>query len=310
MKTLLFVLASFSFTLLQASAAGNWQRQTFSGMSYWLYTPSSAGNSNALMINLHGCGQHADDLKTLGNWESAAEKYQMVVAIPDVPNGGVVLGCWNYYGRNHTATNNDNGVLLGLTQNLMQNSSLHIDKNRVYASGLSAGATEAVILGCLRPDLFSGVASNSGPALGSDMNEISNPHTTAAQVAQYCKQLAGNRSSYLATQKAVIIRGDQDFLVNIQHATANANGLAQVYGASAQRGFDLKGLKGSNLEGSGTNFSDASGTARVSLIINNGLQHNWAAGNQKGGQPKNYVNPNSVDLPEYLGEFFSPVNAQ
>lgn len=112
-------------------------------MSYWLYSPASAGENNPLMINLHGCGQKADDLKELGNWEGAAEAHHMYVAIPDVPNGGVVLGCWNYYGRGHTESNNNNGNVIQLALSLRGNSNLHIDPAHIYVSGLSSGATQA-----------------------------------------------------------------------------------------------------------------------------------------------------------------------
>jgi poly(3-hydroxybutyrate) depolymerase len=311
MKTLLIAFLALTASMSSAFAAGSgtWQRQSFQGMSYWLYTPASAGNANALVINLHGCAQKADDLKALGNWEKAAEKNQMVVAIPDVPNGGVVFGCWNYFGRNHTETNNDNGPLLGLTQSLMAAANLHIDHNRVYAAGLSSGATQALLIGCLRPDLFSGVVSNSGPTLGSAIGEISAPQTTAQDAAQYCKQLSGSHSSSLARQRAIILRGDADFLVNTQHATNNSEAFAQVYGASQSRGFDLSSLPGSNPVGTGTLYSDSAGSARVAFLINTGLQHNWAAGNDKNGQPAHYVNPKSIDLPSFIGTFFSP-NAQ
>lgn len=288
---------------LAPTAHADWQRLQGAGMSYWLYTP--AGGATSLMVNLHGCGQHADDLKQLGNWEGAAEKNHMMVAIPDVPNGGVVLGCWNYYGRNHTETNNDNGPLISLTESLLRDH--HID--HAFVSGLSSGATEAMVVGCLRPDLFAGVALNSGPALGSDMGEISSPRTTAAQAAQYCLQLAGSRAEYFRTQKAALIRSDQDFLVNIQHSNINAEAFARVYGATSQRSLDLGTLPGVSNGGSGTLYSGADGHDCVAFLINQGLSHNWAAGNARGGMPKNYVNPNSVDFPDFLGTFFAS-NAQ
>ena len=60
--------------------------------------------------------QTASVLQTGGNWAATAEKYGMVVALPDAPNGGVVLGCWDYYDANHSRTaparHDDN--LLGL----------------------------------------------------------------------------------------------------------------------------------------------------------------------------------------------------
>jgi poly(3-hydroxybutyrate) depolymerase len=301
MKTLLSTVVALSFSL---SAHADWQRLQGAGMSYWLYSPASAGENNPLMINLHGCGQKADDLKELGNWEGAAEAHHMYVAIPDVPNGGVVLGCWNYYGRGHTESNNNNGNVIQLALSLRGNSNLHIDPAHIYVSGLSSGATQAMLVGCLRPDIFHGVALNSGPTLGSEMSEISSPHTTAAQAAAYCQQLGRAHSADFATQKSAFIRSDQDFLVNIQHSNNNSDALAAVYGARSKQSLDLHTVPGVNNNGTGTLWVDGNGENRVAFIINNGLAHNWAAGNSRGGNAQRYVNPNSVDFPDFLATFF------
>jgi poly(3-hydroxybutyrate) depolymerase len=294
---LLFAIAALF--ALPADAA--WERHADAGLSYWLYTPEAMG-PRGLMLNLHGCGQHADDLKELGNWEATAEAKGLVIAIPDVPNGGVVLGCWDYYGRGHTESNRHNGPLLALTEQLLRDPVLAVDPERVWVSGLSSGATQALLLGCLRPDLFSGVAVAAGPALGSEMNEISSPRTTAEQAAAYCRQLAGTRS--FARQKASFIHGDQDFVVNPQHTTINEEALAALYGTGETRAFDPRSLPGANPDGTGTLRLDASGAARISVLINRGLAHNWPSGKSRGNALR-YVNPNSVDYPAYLGDFFA-----
>lgn len=79
-----------------SSASGTWTTSTIAGMSVRLYVPESAPaleEGRALMIGLHGCVQSASVLQQAGNWQATADAYGMVVALPDAPNGGVLLGC-------------------------------------------------------------------------------------------------------------------------------------------------------------------------------------------------------------------------
>ena len=122
--------------------AGDWQKTNIAGMDLWLYIPS--GNVHSLMVSLHGCDQTPDDLKVYGNWTSSADSHNMIVAIPWVPNGGVIFGCWDYYGSNHTRTNRDNGPVIDLTEKLISDKSMNIDPNQVYISGVSSGAHSSI----------------------------------------------------------------------------------------------------------------------------------------------------------------------
>jgi poly(3-hydroxybutyrate) depolymerase len=105
----------------------SWSTDYIAGMNVQLYKPSTssvAGSGRALMINLHGCTQSATDLQIGGNWQKTADKYGMVIALPDLPNGGVGFGCWDYYGEDHTRTNRHNKHLIELAQALKARSEL------------------------------------------------------------------------------------------------------------------------------------------------------------------------------------------
>jgi hypothetical protein len=68
--------------------------------------------------------------------------YGMVVALPDAPGGGVVLGCWDYYDGNHSRTSparhDDN--LLALVSALTDRTSLGIDRRRCISRACPPGA--------------------------------------------------------------------------------------------------------------------------------------------------------------------------
>lgn len=300
--TLLFI---FIVSVTTLATESKWQQMTaVDGLKYFIYVPDKQGNQKpSLMVGLHGCSQHAEDLVSLGNWETAADQYNMIVVLPNVPNGGVVLGCWDYYGHDHNESNRHNASLIHLTEELIKNEKLNIDRKNIYITGLSSGSGEAAVLGCLRPDLFSGVGLNSGPALGTEKNNLFNPNTTSEQVAQFCTELAGPRVSYLEQQLLSVVVSDKDFIVNPDHSKLTVQAMQNVYRANLSESFDLNTLQGPNTKGTGTIYKDANQKARISYIINFGLGHAFPSG--KGlGRTEKYVNPNSINYPNYLAEFF------
>lgn len=303
MKSLFFFVLAFAFLSPAAPAArAEWRRLPSASLEYWIYVPAKRSAPPALMVNLHGCTQRAQDFKERGNWEAAADKYNMVVAIPDVPNGGVVLGCWDYYGANHTVDNRHNGAVLSFVEGLLADKELNLDRKNVYVAGLSSGAGEAMVLACLRPDLFRGVGLVGSPALGTGQQDIARPNIGAGEVAENCRRLANGKS--FAGQRTSIVHGDQDFVVNPLHSALIAEAFAGIYGAAPAERIDVNRLEGTGAGGSGELYRDAAGTARLSLISATGLGHAWPAGSGQGFAMK-YINPQSLNYPAYLGAFFS-----
>jgi poly(3-hydroxybutyrate) depolymerase len=270
-----------------------------------LYTPSTPGvlaSKRALMISLHGCVQTNADLQNGGNWASTADQYGMVVALPAAPDGGVVLGCWDYYDTNHSrstpARHDDN--LLDLVSTLLGRTALNLDPNQVYISGLSSGAGETMVMGCLAPDVFAGMGINAGPTVGTTSGQISSVATNLNTGKSVCTGFAGSYTAGFTTQLTSVIYGSNDTTVATGYDTLDAQIMASIYGASTTSTFSLSGLAGTNTAGSGTRYSDAQGP-RVSLIQNSNLGHNWPAGGGSGGS---YISTNSINYPAYLTDFF------
>ncbi|EMY33391.1 poly(3-hydroxybutyrate) depolymerase [Arthrobacter crystallopoietes BAB-32] len=287
------------------ASSSSWVTESIAGMNVKLYVPATApavAGQRALMINLHGCVQTASTLATAGNWQAVVDAYGMVVAAPDAPNGGVLLGCWDYYDSNHSRTSpsrhDDN--LLQLAQNLLGREDLNLDEDQVYISGLSSGGGETMVMGCLAPDVFAGVGINAGPTVGTTAGQIGYVATTKTAGVQTCRSFAGSTGAGFQTQLASIIYGDNDSTVAPGYNVLNAGVMAEIYGADSTSQFSLSGLAGTNTAGSGTLYSDAEGP-RVSLIQNTGMGHNWPAGGGPGGS---YVTTNSINYPAYITDFF------
>jgi poly(3-hydroxybutyrate) depolymerase len=282
-----------------------WVRKQTDTLSYWIYTPAVKSTKQGLMINLHGCLQHADDLKNLGNWEDTADNNGWTVVIPDVPDGGVLMGCWAYYGKDQTELNHNNGALIQLAETLIKDTTLNIDPRKVFVSGLSSGAAQALLLGCLRPDLFKGIAVNSGPAIGTDASDIHQAKTTSADVAKFCLELAGKRAPEFSSQVLSLFVGDQDSIVDVAYTSITAEAFHSIYQTASRVSIDLRQLKGPNTSGHGELELDSSSRPRISLIVNQGLGHAWPSGRSATEPTEHFINPNSLNYPAYLASFFN-----
>ena len=302
----LFTLIAFS----SPSAQAEWKSESIQNVQVHYYLPKNAnfmnfGTKKALMINLHGCSQKAEDLKKDGNWENAADEFNMIVALPKVPNGGVYSGCWDYYGADHTTMNRHNVHVLNVVKGMLSKVELNIDPTQVYVSGLSSGGGLSMVLGCLAPDVFAGIGLNAGPSTGTAATEISRPQTTFEKMMSTCRDLGKGKQEFFKTQLTSIIYGNNDFIVSTTFNTHNAEIMRTLYGAENKLTFDTKKLEGSQTDGTGAMWADAQGP-RVSLIMNTGLGHNWPAG--QGGNSGSFINKKSINYPHYLAEFFATNN--
>ncbi len=270
--TLLLLATSIS------SWAGSWKTESISGMTVYVYTPTTtpARNSKrALMINLHGCAQTNTDLKNGGNWTATADKYGMVVAVPGVPNGGVIAGCWDYYGNSQSRSNKHNDNLIGLANTLKGRGSLNIDSKQVYISGLSSGASQTMVVGCLAPEIFAGLGINAGPTIGTTSGQISSVQTNENTAKNLCNSWAGSRKSNFSSQITSAVYGSSDYLV--------AKGYSQL----------------------NVDVMKAVGNPLVWNKQVSGLGHEWPAGGGPGGS---YIKNSGYNYPAALTDWLCKNN--
>ncbi len=264
------ILAPAILAMSTSSLAGSWKTESTNGMTVHVYTPTTSPARNgkrALMINLHGCAQTNTDLKNGGNWKATADKYGMVVAIPGVPGGGVISGCWDYYGTNQSRSNKYNDNLIGLANTLKNRGSLNIDSKQVYISGLSSGASQTMVVGCLAPEIFAGLGINAGPTIGTSSSQIGSVQTNLNSAKNLCNNWAGSRKSNFSTQITSAIYGSSDYLV--------AQGYSQL----------------------NVDVMKAVGNKKVWNKKVSGLGHEWPAGGGPGGS---YIKNSGYNYPNGL----------
>lgn len=297
-KPLYLLIASALFSPVM----GNWSDVQHDSTRVHLYVPKKA-KGRSLMINLHGCAQKGEILKVHGNWEEAANQFNTIIAIPEVPRGGVYAGCWDYYGINHNRKNRHNKFILSLVNSLK--GLYNVDPHKVYISGLSSGGGLAHSIGCLAPEVFAGVGLNATPAVGSSATQISRAALSSDEIKANCLKLAGVKRQYLQGQIASLIFGDNDYIVDPEYARRIGKALSEIYQADSEASIKIEGLPGANSVGTGIVYNRQNKSV-VSVIENTGLGHNWPAG--QGGSSSNFVNKQSINYPFYLLQFLSANN--
>lgn len=302
----------------QASQRVNtWRQETIAGLNSWVFIPPDPSLIKKVVIVLHGCSQTIDDLKKGGNLEPAATKFNHVVVLPAVPQGGVFMGCWDYYGKNHSNLHRHHGALIQLAMQLLQDSRWTNANLEIAIAGLSSGGGEAFVVTCLRPDLFRYLGLVASPILGSEIQDTQTPKQSAHEVAQLCRTVAGSRSQALSEVQVSVIRGDVDHIVAVRHSDISTQAWLELIGTQVPATtIDMNQLPGRQTKGSGQEWIDNRGHVLVSSLINSGLGHAWPAGNQatQSQEPKrslpifatqNFTNSESIDYPRYFFELLA-----
>jgi poly(hydroxyalkanoate) depolymerase family esterase len=139
-------------------------------MSYWLYVPARmpdtvARNGWPLVVMLHGCQQSATQFAEGTRMNQLAEEKGYVVLYPQQPVSVQAQRCWRWYDRSTQHGGGDTRLLAALIRSVCERHG--IDRRRIYACGLSAGAGMAAILALNHPELIAAVGLHSGPVFGA-----------------------------------------------------------------------------------------------------------------------------------------------
>lgn len=269
--------------------ASLWKRVDFQNNTVWLYVPPEV---KQMTLFLHGCSQKASDLRDFANLSKSATSFANLVVVPSVPQGSS-MGCWNYYGRNHSVNSPHHQYIIRLTEKILLE---YPSVEQVNLVGLSSGGAEVNILGCLRPDLYKSLGLVASPSLGSGMSDLMRPNLTAEQVSSYCRQLAGSQQDKLSDQKVFLIAGNPDYVVNLDHSRLSLDSFMQLTNATSVTSVSLPEWSGSSLATGDITLVARPGTStpQLAMAFVNGLGHAYPAG--QGGAAGSYIKKDTLDF--------------
>ncbi|MGO4377296.1 extracellular catalytic domain type 1 short-chain-length polyhydroxyalkanoate depolymerase [Pseudoduganella sp. RAF53_2] len=208
-------------------------------MSYWLYLPDSVPEAAAqhgwpLIVMLHGCHQSATQFAqgTRMNW--LAEDKGYAVLYPQQSLSVQAQRCWRWYAQ---ATQQGGGETAALASLVEKICARHpIDRRRVYACGLSAGAGMAAVLALNHPGLIAAVGLHSGPVFGAGHSTMGALHVMRHGAAVHAD--AAIRALLLRgpmpAMPAILIQGEDDHVVRPVNQQQLAQQWLQLNGLSAR----------------------------------------------------------------------------
>lgn len=135
-------------------------------LKMFFYTASvNDTSSKPLVIVLHGCSQNASDVAKLSGWNKIASQQNFVVLYPQQKALNNPNLCFNWFNKNDITKGE------GECESIFQmieyaRKHLHINAERVYITGLSAGAAMSTVMISTYPDRFQSAAIFAGGPYG------------------------------------------------------------------------------------------------------------------------------------------------
>lgn len=209
-----------------APATGSWLAGRFTpsatagqaaarGMQYWMYLPDERPRDGwPLVVMLHGCHQSATQFAQGTRMNHLAEAKGFAVLYPQQSVTVQAQRCWRWYDRATQEGGGETEVLASLIGTVCER--YPIDRRRIYACGLSAGAGMAAILALNHPELVAAVALHSGPVFGAGHGPVGAlrvmRHGAAEQAEAAIRTLLRSRPA--APMPALLIQGEDDQVVD------------------------------------------------------------------------------------------------
>ena len=254
---------------------------------YKLYVPPGpTGQPLPLVVMLHGCTQNPDDFAAGTGMNELALTQGFFVLYPAQAQNANPSRCWNWFKHNHQRRERgEPAILAGMTREVMKQH--HIDPQRVYVAGLSAGGAMAAILGDAYPDLFAAVGVHSGLATGS-----------ASNVQQALSAMQSGGAATTATGPSpptIVFHGDQDSTVH------PANGEQVVAASAGTAAPELERARSVNgHEYTRRVYRQADGKVLAEHWAVHGAGHAWSGGSVRGS----YTDARGPDATQEMLRFF------
>jgi len=287
-------------------------------MNYWLYMPehvpaTATRQGLPLLVMLHGCHQSATQFARGTRMNHHAERKGYAVLYPQQSLSVQAQQCWRWY---NPTVQHGGGETAALAQLIdMICTQQFIDRRRIYACGISAGAGMAAILALNHPELIAAVGLHSGPVFGAGRNAVEGlrvmRHGSVIAAHSSIDRVLERRATLrpeirpLPPMPALLIHGHDDHVV----ASVNQQQLAQQW-------LKLNGMPHAAVADSVTVKPHGRGSSRSSHEIQEylldrkpilrvvrigGLGHAWSGGDSS----ERFTSKTGPDSSRMMIDFFS-----
>ena len=200
------------------------------------YVPATALPKPALVVVLHGCTQTAAGYDFGSGWSTLADKYGFALLMPEQKSSNNGNTCFNWFSPEDTTR--DSGEALSIRQMIEHMAhEHHIDRSRVFVTGLSAGGAMTSVMLATYPDVFAagaiiaglpyGVANTMQEALGGMYRA---PPRAAADLGNLVRKASSHAGPW---PRVSVWHGSADRTVNPGNAGEIVKQWLDVHGLAA-----------------------------------------------------------------------------
>jgi poly(hydroxyalkanoate) depolymerase family esterase len=171
----------------------------------------------ALVVVLHGCTQNAAAYDVGAGWSTLADRYGFALLMPEQKPSNNGNCCFNWF--NPEDISRGSGEALSIRQMIARMSREYgIDKDRIFATGLSAGGAMTSVMLATYPEVFAGGAVIAGLPYGIATNvqqALNGMYQSPSRPARELGDLVRNASKHKGPwPKLSVWHGSADKTVN------------------------------------------------------------------------------------------------
>ena len=131
----------------------------------FVYSPAHLPPNPALVVALHGCTQTAEAYNHGCGWSDLADREGFVVIFPQQQASNNAKNCFSWFQPSDTTR--EQGEALSIRRMIERAAiDFHVDRSRIFISGLSAGGAMASAMLATYPEVFAGGAIIAGLPYG------------------------------------------------------------------------------------------------------------------------------------------------
>lgn len=218
-----------TFSVAASAATDVFEKGSYQGIfgrrDYKVYIPKGlAKNKKApVVVMIHGCEQTAEDFAAGTRIVRWADKEKFIVLLPEQNILYNPYKCWNWVLPVNNARTGETQVIIEMLDAVLEK--YNGDETKVFAAGMSSGASMVNILGNCYPERFKALGSHDGTqyystSTGMDFADVvlhgaAIPPYVAAQTGNNCSSFVRGRPSKMPI---IIFHGMSSPLMSPAHA--------------------------------------------------------------------------------------------
>ncbi len=317
----LFVINFLVFISLSMFSQVGWNAVSSFGtnpgnLAMYSYAPSSLPLNAPLVVVMHGCTQTASQYALESGWNTLADQHQFYTVYPEqnMLNNSNKCFNWFLYGDQ----NRGQGEALSIKQ-MIEYMKLHfnIDSNKIFVTGLSAGACMTNVMLASYPELFEKGAVMAGTPYKSATSAFTASSAMYGLVSytpsQWADSVKHQNPTYVGPfPEVALFHGGSDFVVNFNNVAEQVKQWTNVHSTDQIADLIQTNFNGNSLV-TKKSYIDASNSTVVETYTVSGMGHAIAVDPgtcyQQGGTTGTYATDVNFHSSFWAAYFFNILHA-